>query len=252
MNRMKWTSIWHRNLKVWRKKKWEHIVFYFGEPLIALLALGYGLGQFVGDINGVPYLTFLATGIVCSSTVLTAAFTSFYEGYVRMELQKTWLAMLTTPLQVKDIILGEVIWTGTKGVMGVLAILLVVALFGLVHTWQALWVIPVTLLLGLSMSALCYIATAKATSFEFFSYFHTLGVTMMIFISGVYFPMENLPDPIQMVANILPLSHAVAVVRPLMSGGVPEHTWMHLSIIAAYGFVSYFIAVALVRRRLLD
>jgi len=156
MNRMKWTSVWQRNLKVWRKHKWEHMTFYFGEPLIFLLALGYGLGQFVGEINGMPYLNFLAAGILCSSTVLTAAFTSFYEGYVRMELQKTWSAMLTTPLQIKDILLGEVIWTGSKGVMGVIAILLVVKLFGLFSAWQALLVIPVTLLLGISVSAMCF------------------------------------------------------------------------------------------------
>ena len=108
--------------------------------LIIGLALGYGLGQFVGEINGIPYLTFLATGIICSSAVLTAAFSSFYECYVRMVLQKTWSAMLTTPLQVKDIVLGEVIWTGTKGIMNVGAILIVAKLFGLYNTWQALLV----------------------------------------------------------------------------------------------------------------
>jgi len=160
--------------------------------------------------------------------------------------------MLTTPLQIKDIILGEIIWTGSKGVMGVIGILIVVKLFGLFDAWQALLVIPVMLLLGFSMSALCYIVTSQATSFEFFSYSHTLGVTMMVFISGVYFPVENLPGAIQIVAKVLPLSHAVDIVRPLMTGGAVEHAWMHLSIIAAYGIVSYFLVVILMQRRLLD
>jgi len=228
------------------------LFFFLGEPLLFLFALGYGLGQFIGDIQGMSYVQFLITGIVCSSCVFTATLTSFYEAFVRMNYQKTWQAMLSTPLTTRDIVLGEVTWSGTKASIQVVGILIIAAFLSLIASWHAVFVMPIILLLGVSISSMALLVTSQAKNFEFFSYFHTLFVTTMIFISGIYFPMENLPEMIQWVGRVLPLSHAVAVVRPLMTGGVLENVWMHLSIIGAYGLGSYFLVVVLMRRRLLN
>ncbi|HLA75739.1 MAG TPA: nodulation protein NodJ, partial [Gammaproteobacteria bacterium] len=137
---LRWLPVWRRNMLVWRKLSIPALLGNFGEPLLYLLALGYGLGAFVGTIQGLPYITFLASGIVCGSAMNTATFEGLYSAYTRMTLQQTWAGMLAAPLNVDDVLLGEMTWAGTKSLISVAPILIIAALLGLVHSWQALWV----------------------------------------------------------------------------------------------------------------
>lgn len=248
---LNWLPIWKRNLHVWRKLLGAAVIGNFGEPLLYLVVLGYGLGSFVGRVQGMDYMTFLASGIVCSSAMNTASLESLFSAYTRMAVQHTWEGMLMTPLQLDDIVLGEIIWSGTKSLISSTAIFLVAAMLGAVHGWTSLWVLPVMFLTGLSFSSISMITTSVSRSYDFFTYYFTLFITPMFLLSGVFFPLKSMPMIIQWGAQILPLTHAVEVARPLMTGGVASNVVIHLGVLVIYTIIGLYLSVVLLRRRIL-
>jgi lipooligosaccharide transport system permease protein len=202
-------------------------------------------------MEGMPYVTFLASGIVCSSAMNTATFEALYSAYTRMTTQQTWAGMLAAPLDVHDIVLGETIWAGTKSLFSAAAILVVAAALGIVHGPRALLVLPIALLVGTCFAAMALVVTAISKNYEFFLYYVTLVVTPMMLCCGVFFPLEGLPAPLRSAAAFLPLTHAVELIRPLMTGGWPARAPLHFLVLIGYGAAAYSIATALVRRRLL-
>ena len=246
----RWRAVWRRNAQVWVKLAAPSLVGNFGEPLLYLLALGYGLGSFIGDVNGVPYVVFLASGIVCASAMNTATFECLYSAYTRMTVQGTWEAMLVTPLGIEDVVIGEAMWAGTKSLISAAAILLVATLLGLVAGWSALWVLPVALVMGVCFGAMALVVTAMSPSYDFFLYYFTLFITPMFLLSGTFFPIDAMLPWVQWAAQALPLTHAVAVVRPMMTGAGSWPLWQ-LAVPIAYGLGSLWLAVWLLRRRLM-
>ena len=249
---LRWFPVWKRNVRVWRSLIGPALAGNIGEPLLYLFGLGYGLGVFVGEVDGLDYVTFLASGIICSSAVNTASFEGMYSAYTRMAVQYTWTGMLTTPLAVKDIILGEIIWAGTKSLFSATAILVVASAMGLVTGWQALGVLPVALLMGMCFGALALIVTSVARGYDFFLYYFTLVVTPMLLLSGVFFPLGQMPPYIQTGAHLLPLAHAVEIVRPLMTGREISALSGHLAVILIYLLAAVPVAIFMIRRRLMD
>jgi len=248
----RWIPIWIRHAKVWSNLIGPALLGNIGEPLIYLFGLGYGLGVFVGTVDGMDYVTFLATGILCSSAMNTASFEGMYSAYTRMSVQYTWNGMLSTPINVHDIILGEAIWGGTKSLISGTAILLVAAFMGLVDSAMAIWILPIIFLIGICFNLLGLIVTSMSRSYDFFLYYFTLVLTPMLLLSGVFFPIEQMPVVIQQVATVLPLSHAIQLVRPLMTGGVLMTPVLHLSILLLYIIIAYPIAVKRISARLMD
>ena len=242
--------VWRRNLRVWRKLMVPSIMGNFGEPLLYLLVFGYGFGRLVGDIGELPYMAFLASGIVCSSVMFAASFEGLYSAFYRMHEQKTWTAMLNAPLNVDDIVAGEIAWAGTKGAFSGLAILVVTAALGLVGGWQALWVLPLIPLIGVCFGAMALLVTALSPTYDFFLYYFTLMLTPMLLVSGVFFPLTELPAAVQIAAYLLPLAHAVELVRPLMLGELPAAVWLHALVVAGYALLCAAAAILVLRRRL--
>jgi lipooligosaccharide transport system permease protein len=243
--------VWRRNILVWRKLLIPAMLMNFGEPVLYLLGMGYGLGHFVGDMAGMPYLAFLASGIIASSAMTTASFEGMYSVFTRMVPQKTYEAILATPLDVDDIVAGEMLWCATKALFSGVAILAVATALGVVQGWQALWVIPVVFLVGLCFAGPAMIMSSLATSYDFFSYYFVLVVTPMFILCGVFYPVETLPDVIQGAVQVLPLTHAVYLTRGLVAGAELTQPVLHLAVLAGYALASYFIAAILVRRKLM-
>ncbi len=248
---LRWLPVWRRHFLVWYKLAGPAILGNFGEPLLYLLALGYGLGSLVGNIGELPYLVFLASGIVCSSAMVTASFEGMYSAYTRMEVQRTWDAMLATPLDIADIVLGEVVWGATKSLISSAAILLVAALLGAVHSGLAVLALPVVLLTGLCFAALALVVTAFARNYDFFLYYNTLVLTPMLLLSGVFFPLEQMPGPIRGMAQLFPLTHAVELIRPLVIGQWPGNAVLHLAVLILCTLGALVLATRLLRRRLM-
>lgn len=242
--------VWQRNFRVWRKLLLPSLMGNFGEPLFYLLALGYGFGTLVGQVNGLPYRVFLGSGIVCSSAMTAASFEALYSAYTRMAMQQSWSAMLNAPLEVDDIILGEILWAATKALVNSTAILIVAALLGLVYGWQALLVLPVVFVAGLCFAAIAMVVTTLSRSYSFFEYYFTLVMTPMLLLSGVFFPLHSLPPIVADGALLLPLAHIVMLVRPLMAGDFPTAVALHLAVALLYALLGFWIATSLARRRL--
>jgi len=249
---VRWIAVWRRHFLVWQKLSLPSLVGNFGDPLLYLLALGYGLGRFVGSMDGMPYISFLASGIVCSSAMNTATFEALYSAFTRMTTQQTWAGMLAAPLDVDDIVMGEMVWAGTKSLISAGAILLVASALGIVHGARALLVLPVALLVGICFAAMALVVTAISKNYEFFLYYVTLVVTPMMLFCGVFFPLGGLPQPLRWVAAFLPLTHGVAIIRPLMTGAWPQNAPLDLLVLIVYGAACYTLATALVKRRLLS
>ncbi len=249
---LRWTLAIQRNLRVWRKLVIPSLLGNFGEPLIYLLALGYGLGRYIGSIDGLPYMIFLASGIVCSSAMNTATFEGLYSAYTRMQVHYTWQGMITAPLGVTDVVLGEVVWMGLKSLVSASAILLVASLLGLVPSPHAVWALPLFFIAGTCFGAMALIVTSLARGYDFFIYYFSLLIVPMTLLSGVFFPLESLPKIIQAAAYALPLSHLVALVRPLLVGQPLHHVMVHLAILFLYTLVAITIAIGQIRRRLID
>ncbi len=244
-------AVWRRNILVWRKLLGPALLMNFGEPTLYLIGLGYGLGIFIGQMGDMPYLTFLASGIVASSAMTTASFEGMYSVFTRMVPQRTYEAILATPLEIDDILAGEMLWCGTKAVFSAAAILVVATALGVVGGWQALWAIPVAFLTGLCFAGPAIMMSSVADNYDFFNYYFVLAVTPMLLVSGVFYPISTLPPVLQTVVQILPLAHAVALVRPLVAGQPLDAPLLHLAVMSAYALVSYYLAVVLVRRRML-
>jgi lipooligosaccharide transport system permease protein len=247
---LRFVPVWRRNLRVWRKLMVPSLLGNFGEPLLYLLALGYGFGLLIGEVDGLPYMVFLASGIVCSSAMTAASFEAMYSGYTRMEMQQTWAAMMNAPLEIEDVVLGEVLWAGTKALINSAAILIVATSLGLVAGWQALWVLPIVLLAGVCFASLAMVVTALSRSYDFFMYYFTLVITPMFLLSGVFFPLDTLPAAIAQGAMLLPLAHIVALIRPLMIGAEAGAVALHLSVVLGYTAAGFWLAAWLLRRRL--
>ena len=248
---MRSLHIWHRNLLVWRKLAIPSVLGNLADPLLYMVGLGYGLGSLLPQMQGVSYVAFLAGGVVCSSTMMTASFEAMYSAFSRMHVQRTWDAIINAPLTLDDVVLGEWMWAASKSLLSGCAVLLVATALGLTHSALALLIIPVILLTGLVFAALGLIMTALSPSYDFFMYYFTLAITPMMLLCGVFFPLEQLPGVVQAAAQLLPLTHAVALSRPLLQGTVPDQAWLHVLVLALYAGVSFGVARHLLRRRIL-
>ena len=227
----------------------SNLLFHFGEPFLYLLGLGFGLGRFIGEMDGIDYFAFLASGLVASSAMTSASYEGIYSAYTRMVPQKTYDGMLATPLEVDDIVAGEMLWCATKGCISGSSILLVAALLGAVTSAQALLCIPLLLLIGLAFAGPALAMSAIAPSYDFFSYYITLVITPMFILCGVFYPIGSLPDALQHAVQALPLTHAIALARPLATGASVEHVLAHLAVLAGFAAAGFYVSVALVRRR---
>jgi lipooligosaccharide transport system permease protein len=174
-----------------------------------------------------------------------------YSGFSRMHVQRTWDAIMNAPVTLDDVVLGEAVWAASKAFLSGIAVMVVAWALGLTHSLLALWALPVIFLTGLAFAGMGLIMTALSPNYDFFMYYFTLAITPMMLLCGVFYPLAQLPPAIQAVAQVLPLTHAVELVRPLMSGSVPGSVFLHFAVLACYAVMSFYIALVLTRRRLL-
>jgi lipooligosaccharide transport system permease protein len=243
--------VWQRDrdifLNAWKTEIWPPFV----EPLLSILALGLGLGYYVSDINGMSFLQFLAPAFAASGAMYAAAFECTYASFVRMIYQKTFDAILATPCTIEDVIGGEIMWGTTRAFISATVVLVVLTAFGLVQSWWALAIPLVAVLQGLVFSSLSMVVTSQVPTFDAFNYYITLGITPMFFFSGVFFPLERLPESVRTLAWFSPLTHAVTPIRALALGKVyPGLLWDAVWMIVV-AVVLFNLALVLMRRRLI-
>ena len=238
-----------RNLRVWKKLAIPSVVGNIAEPLITLVAFGYGLGSMIGEVQGLPYIVYLASGSVAVSAALAATFEALYSAYSRMQVQKTWEGIMNAPVTLDDIVFAEMLWAAIKGLFSVGAIMVVIFALGISREPTMLLALPLLAFVGVTFASIALVFNALAKSYDFFTYYFTLVMTPMTFLSGVYFPIDQMPAWLQAVAQMLPLTAAVELVRPLMIGEWPGAWLRPLAVLAAYAAGGYYVALVLTRRR---
>jgi lipooligosaccharide transport system permease protein len=238
-----------RNLLVWKKLAGASILGNIAEPLITLVAFGYGVGSLIGQIDGMPYIQYLASGSVAVSAALAATFEALYSAYSRMAVQKTWDSILNAPIALDDIVFAEMLWAAIKALFSCTAILVVIFLLGISRAPSMLLALPVLGLAGITFASLALVFNALAKGYDFFTYYFTLVVTPMTFLSGVYFPIAQMPPWLRGIAQVLPLKAAVDLVRPLVLGNIPADPIGPLLILTGYACGGYYLALVLTRRR---
>jgi lipooligosaccharide transport system permease protein len=238
-----------RNLLVWKKLAGPSILGNIAEPLITLVAFGYGVGSLIGEGGGMPYIQYLASGSVAAAAALAATFEALYSAYSRMAVQKTWDSILNAPIALDDIVFAEMLWAAIKALFSCAAILVVIFVLDISRAPSMLLALPVLGLAGITFASLALVFNALAKGYDFFTYYFTLVVTPMTFLSGVYFPIAQMPPWLQGIAQVLPLKAAVDLVRPLVLGNIPAEPLGPLLILTGYACSGYYLALVLTRRR---
>ncbi|MDF1484487.1 ABC transporter permease [Ramlibacter sp. H39-3-26] len=249
----RWWPVFLRNLLVWRKLAIPSLVGNIAEPLMWLVAFGYGMGALVGqvDVGGarVPYILFLASGSICMSAMNAASFEALYSAFSRMHVQRTWDGIMNAPVGLDDVVLAEMLWAAFKSIFTVTAILGVMLALGISHSPKLLVAWPVLLCVGVMFSSIALVFNALAKGYDFFTYYFTLVLTPMMFLSGVFFPRAQLPATVRAISDWLPLTNAVELVRPLFMDQWPAQPLRHGLVLAATTVAAFWIALAFTRRR---
>ena len=242
--------MWQRDgdvfLRLWRSEVPGIVI----EPLLVLVAMGFGLGAYVGLVNGQRYIEFITPGIIAAYTMFSASFECTYGTFFRMEFQKTFDAIIATPLNVEDVIAGEIFWGATRSMLTGVMILIVASIFQLVHSPWALLIPIFSLLIGIMFSSIAMLFTSIAPSVNSFNYFFTLFITPMFFFSGVFFPIASFPEIVQNLSWIAPLTPAVHLSRALVSGELDWGLLWPLGLIIAVTVIFFSLSLVLMRRRL--
>jgi lipooligosaccharide transport system permease protein len=248
-------AVWRRNVTVWRKLMWPSLTTNVLDPLIFLFAFGYGLGAVLEKMGGLDYLSFVVPGMMCYAAMFAASFESSISTYARFSLQRTWDAILATPVTLTELMLGEMLWAATKGVFSATCVIGVGVIWGGIGSFSGVLLAWPALVLGAICFASCgLVATAHAKSWDLFAYFFTFWVTPMFVFSGTFFEISRFPWFIQAITWALPMTHLIAVVRPL-TAGMPVDPLVaagHLVYVAALSVAAFCLARYRFGKRLFD
>ncbi|MBU0579959.1 MAG: ABC transporter permease [Candidatus Margulisbacteria bacterium] len=243
--------VWKRNLVSYQRFAIPTFIASLGEPLLYLLAMGVGLGSYMGLINGMPYLNFLAPGLLVSTAMFAATYECTFGAMVRMTMEKVYNALIVTPLTVEEIVAGEILWGMTRCVFSGLIMLAVLSFFG-IASWHTFLLMPLLwLVVGFLFSSIAIIVTAFAPNFDFFTYYLELFITPMFFFSGIFFPLDKMPDVVKFIANFLPLTHAVAISRAFVSGPITPGIIINFLVLLIPGCGFFIWALYQMKKRLI-
>jgi lipooligosaccharide transport system permease protein len=245
--------VWLRNrdsfLRLWKTELWPP----FAEAILTLVAFGFGLGFYVQQsVEGMSYLQFIAPGLVLTSVLFTASFDCMFGTYIRMKIEKLFDAIIATPISLDEVISGEITWAATRAGLTGTSVLLVLTVIGLVPSFWGLLVPLLAILTGFMLASMAVIVTALVPIINAFNYYITLGVIPMQLFSGIFFPVSRLPEGVAWLVYLSPLYPAVELCRALFVGNITLNCLLWLLWIIGLSVIFYYIAIVLMRRRLIN
>jgi lipooligosaccharide transport system permease protein len=238
-----------RNLLVY-KHGWLMLLSGFFEPFFYLLSIGFGLGKLVGDVTGpggttIPYVLFIAPGLLAVSSMQGAISESTFNFFFKLNYNKTFASILTTPMAPGDISLGELGWALMRGAFYAIGFMAVMLVFGLVRTPLVLLALPGALLIGFAFAAVGMAATSFMRTWQDFDLIQLVVLPMFLF-SGTFFPLDQFPDGVRLLIQLTPLYHGVELLRGLAVGVVGPATLVHVGYLLLMGL----LGISVVARRL--
>jgi len=226
------------------------------EPVLYLLAFGAGLGLLVGQISYrgelVSYVAYIAPALIAINIMNNSFFENTFASFVRMYYQKTFDAIMATPLNLDEIITGEIVWGSVKSIIATILMVAVISFFRLLVYPQTLLIIPLAFVGGLAFGSVAMCFTALVPQIEVFNFPIFLFITPMFLFSGTFFPLETLPHWAQVVAQVLPLTHLVTLVRALATGKLEIQLLLSLLYLVFFSAATFILAIVLMRRRLIN
>ncbi len=245
-------SVWFRHVLVYTRNLVSNGLPPFMDPLIFLAGVGLGLGKYIVSMDDLPYVQFLASGLLVTSAMYTSAFECTYGTFIRLEFDKVYDGMLAAPITPSNLVIGEILWAGTKGLFFSFAVLIVVTLFGVLPLSTSVLAPAVGFLTGVMFGALSLLITSFVKTINHFSFYFTGVLSPMFFFSGVVFPVSSLPAVLRPVAWFMPLSHPVALARALCTGRFHAGLLLNLMYIVALSLWAGYFAVRRLKKRLVQ
>lgn len=242
--------VWLRNYLSWVKSYRSSVLMNFGEPLTNLLALGFGLGAYVAKMQGVPFIDFIAPGLLAVTAMNAVTFDMAFEGYDRVHDSGIYKALIASPLDVQELVGGEFLWEATRSLLYGAIFFVVILAFGFVHSaWAILLPIPL-LLAGMLFAAPALWVASVASNHEQLFYYFSLFVTPMFLFAGVFFPITGLPWELRTLIWLTPLFHVVDLMRGLILGQLSPKMLVDLAFMIGYTLLFGLMPCGALRRRL--
>ena len=243
--------MWQRNATVGRKTLFTTLAPRFLEAIAYLAIMGLGLGTYLTTVDGVDYVDFIAPGVAAATVMFGAIIETTYNAFVRIYVRRVVEAVITTPLSLADVVVGEYLWAATRATIYGIVFLIVMVAFGLVHSLWAL-LLPFVFVLGaLTFAVLGMAYTSMVGSIEHYNILFTGLLTPMFLFGGVFFPFDELPQWAQVIGWCLPLSHLVAATRDLTLGDPELLTLAHLGVLVVILVTVFPFPAARLKRTLL-
>lgn len=245
-----WRHVVARNVRVARRI-WPAIVSGAMEPAFYLYAVGVGIGAFVGDLTApdgsmVSYATFVAPALLAASAMNGAVTEATYNVHAKIAYDRTYVAMLATPLRPIDLAIGEIAYSQVRGAMYGLGFLVIAAVGGLVPSLVGgLLALPMATLVGLAFGAVAMVGTTWMRSWQDYDFIQLVTLPMFLF-SATFYPLDVYPVWLQRVALASPLYHAVEAVRACWFLTFDASLVAHVLVLVAMAVVGLLV----VRRRL--
>ena len=242
-------GMWFRHALVFRRTWWTAMTWYLIEPAAALLAIGFGVGQLVNEVEGVPYAQFVTPGVIVGSAMFHAIFECAWGSFFRIQ-KGLYETILTAPVSVKEIAMGDISWAMSRSVITGISIGAVAAALGWIDTISGAGVLLAAILVGMQFGAIGLIFAAVSNNEHTLSLSFTIVATPLYFFSGTFFPISVLPEWIQPIAWAAPLTPAVHLARGFVTADLDMTHLLSAVYMIGLTAVLFPIAAYLMRRRL--
>lgn len=223
------------------------------EPLFYLITFGIGMGAYMGQFGGKPYLYFLVPGVLVSSVMMSSTFECLYGTFVKMIHEKLYDSLIATPVSAEDAVAGDIAWAVFRGLVSGSLMMLVAILMGIFpgSLPSLLLLLLLMIFVGILFASLAMIVTSVSPSFDFFNYYTELIITPMLFFSGVFFPLDRFPAWMKTLSNFMPLTHAVKISRAVFSGEYDSGLILNFLVILVLEMIAFYIGIKMMKKRLI-
>jgi len=241
-----------RNVVSYKRFILPTFVVSLGEPLFYLLTFGIGLGAYMGYLGGSSYLSYLVPGVLVSSTMMSSTFECLHGTFYRMVHERIYDSLLVTPVSTEDAVAGDILWGSFRGLISGTLMLVASMVMGVfpVSLLHALFLVALMIFVGILFASLAMVVTSFAPHFDFFNYYTELVIAPMMFFSGVFFPLEKFPGWVNVIAQCLPLTHAVRISRSCFAGGSSQGLVVSFLLLLLMEAAAFCAGVKLMKRRL--
>lgn len=227
-------KVWRRNAQVFIALIKFNILPALAEPLLFIFVFGLGIGSYITEIEGVPYIQFVAAGILGSAAIMQATFECTYGSFFRMSIQGTFEGIISTPVSASEVGLGEISWGASRGFVNATLVLIILLFLGVLDRWQVVFIPFLMFVAAFNFAAIAVLVTSRIAQMEYFRFYFAGFILPAQFLCGTFFPVTRFPEAVQAIAWVIPFTSVIDIARSLMldrplASLFPEAAWVVIS-----------------------